>query len=180
VFLDHTYFETKQFENQTHFIKDGEAVDKYDEAVLAFLRDEGMEYKGLKVEYWFQSQTIGEQLAPHCDYNHYARSDQTFSPPQWLEEGKEKYFLSPITLATYLEVSDDMEGGELMISHTQWSEDSINPPDGIEDMPREAYNPTLYDVVYFRGSYHYHWIAPVKQGSRKSMLINFWPVDLAD
>lgn len=180
VFLDHPYFATKNFEDQTHFIKDGQAVDKYDEAVLAFLRDQGMEYKGLKVEYWFQAQTTGQKLFPHCDYNHYARTDMTFSPLQWMEDGKEKYFLSPITIATYLEVSDDMEGGELMISHTRWSGNDVNPPAGIEDMPKEVHTPSLHEVLYFQGSYHYHWIAEVKRGSRKSMLINFWPVDLAD
>lgn len=180
IFLDHPYFQTKRFEDQTRFIKDGEVHDDYDEAVLAFLRDEGVEYKGRKVEYWFQAQTAGQKLFPHCDYNHYGKSDTTFDPLMWLDEGKEEYFLSPITIAAYLDVSDDMEGGELMISHTRLGGNTTAPPDGIEDMPKEVHTPSLHEVLYFPGSYHYHWIAEVKQGSRKSMLINFWPMDLAD
>ncbi len=180
--LTHPYFASRNFQEQDHFITNGVAENEYDLAVLQFLSAEGISYDNYKVEYWFQCQHEGGSLSPHCDYNYAARRTPGFDQHQWIEEGKGHYFLSPYTIAVYLEISSDMEGGELMISRTRWIdvvEDTPGiAPDYITQDNYETFNPKLHDVVYFAGSYHYHWINQVTKGTRKSMLINFWPTDL--
>lgn len=180
VLVTHPFFQTKRFTEQDHFIPDGQPTNVYDEAVLRFLDAEGMEYRGKQVEYWFQSQGVGERLAVHCDYNHQARSAVGFDPSLWKEDRIEK-FISPITIAAYLEVSDDMEGGELNISSATWEDlgqYTVIDFDRVLEYDYETITPKQQDVLYFHGSMHYHWIGEVTQGSRKSLLINFWPLDL--
>ena len=178
----HPYFlaPVSTFQLQDHFIYDGIPSNEFDQLVLDILQQEGMPTKGNTIEYWFQRQSEGQHLAPHCDYNHSARSDLSFDPYEWYESDKKEKFISPITLSCYLEVSSDMEGGELCISSQTWMED-LNPDRTKEDLvqyPYETYLPSQGDIIYFHGSMHFHWIEPVLKGSRKSMLINFWPLDL--
>lgn len=180
--IRHPYYTTLDFKDQIHFITDGEAKDVFEQAILDFLKSQELEFKGKKIEFWFQEQSNGNGLVPHCDYNFYARNAPGFIPFEWLGTHKEEYFLSPITLSIYLEVSDDMEGGELCISEKSWMDYSkfeITKEELLQE-PYEIYNPIQNEVLYFNGSMYFHWIEPVTKGRRKSVLINFWPLGLGD
>lgn len=182
VLLTHRYFETKEFKDQTHFINGGLSQNKYDEAILKFLDDQGMPYKDNTVEYWFQGQTTGEKLDPHCDFNHHVRGNPEFHPHQWFNTEKESEFQSPITIVAYIEVSDDLVGGELCVSYVSWK-DKPQPHATLDELllsPYEMHTPFLHRVLYFHGSKNFHWIEEVKSGIRKSVLINFWPLDFPD
>lgn len=183
VLITHPFFTTKVFEDQNYFISNGVSNNQYDDVLIKFLDDEGMSYKDRMVEYWFQGKTTGENLEAHCDYNHHVRSLPHFSPHEWLNTEKEDNFLSPITIAAYIDVSDDLDGGELCISHVSWKDRSPHTHASIDELisyPYEMHKPVLHRVVYFHGSNNFHWINEVKAGIRKSVLINFWPLDYQD
>lgn len=171
----------KSFTNQTTFIYDGEAKSVFDETVMTFLRDENIDASGRIIEYWFQEQTINQELRPHCDFNHIARKGPS-KLIEWASSDNKELFMSPFTIAVYLTVSDDMEGGELCISSVSWEEDGLfeKTLEELLTRPFEKINPTVQDVFYFHGSSYFHWISPVTQGIRRSMLINFWPKLLLD
>lgn len=184
ILINHPYYHTWEFEDQTHFIKNNMPANEFEEAILQFLKDENVEFSDKKIEYWFQGHSDGKSLKPHCDYNVHARLTPGFNPNEWMGTEKEEYFLSPITIAAYLEVTDDMEGGDLCISSRTWMDDSILSNDitfdYIKQFPYETHRPSENEVLYFHGSLYYHWIEPVTKGYRKSLLINFWPSDLGD
>lgn len=174
---DHPYFTTKRFVDQTRMFKPESPETEYDRLVLSFLLDENYEYTDHIIEYWFQGQDVGGSLFVHCDYNQYARNDPTFNPIFWMQAGREKEFISPITIAAYIEISEDLEGGEFGIANKTCIDLCMVDPNKGTFAPEDIhyYKPNEYDVVYFHGSLYPHWIEPVTQGSRKSMLINFWP-----
>jgi 2OG-Fe(II) oxygenase superfamily len=152
-----------------------------DEAVLAFLDNEKFDYTNKKIEYWFQHQVPGQELLPHCDHNHHAR-EVIYQDVggKWLHTVDKDKVMSPITIACYLQ-ADSLEGGELCISSRSWL-DEATPTILYTDITNaylyETYIPVVDDVLYFEGSRYYHWIRPVMAGERKSMMINFWPLDL--
>ncbi len=181
ILLQHPYFTEKTFTNQTTFIYDGEVKSVFDETVMALLKDENIDTSERIVEYWFQEQTTSQDLKPHCDFNHLARNGPT-KLMEWAITDSKELFMSPFTMAVYLTVSDDMEGGELCISSISWEDDGIfaKTLDDLSPYPFEKFTPSVNDIVYFNGSSYFHWIAPVIQGTRRSMLINFWPKMLLD
>lgn len=131
------------------------------------------------IEYWFQYQTEGQTLNPHCDYNTKARKElPTSNIKEFLEGRDSRHYLSEKTVAVYLEVSDDLLGGDLCISndYTYLSE-NVTEKD-ILSGSFERYSPVENCVIEFQGSKYYHWIDKVLRGSRKSLLINFWPKDM--
>jgi hypothetical protein len=143
-------------------------------AVLELLYEQGLDLDRPYVEYWYQEQTAGQDLWPHVDFNDKLRlrlSHGESIPPEKL--------MSPITIACYLE-TNDLEGGELCISEKSWLEyeREIQPVEALREelfkYSYEMYKPQQNEVLYFEGSRWYHWINPVKSGSRRSMLINFW------
>lgn len=179
--MDHPYFVEKTFEQQTTFIYNSESKSIFDETVISFLQDENIDASDRIIEYWFQEQTTDQDLKPHCDFNHIARNipDKLMT---WMANDQKELFMSPFTMAVYLTISDDLEGGELCISSVSWEDDGFfhKSLEQLIDHPFEKFNPSVNDVVYFNGSSHFHWISPVKQGTRRSMLINFWPNILLD
>lgn len=155
----------------------------WDDTVLDILQQEQYDFGDRIVEYWFQSVTSpGPSLGPHCDYNFIYRQKMKLEGSDWPHRVPKDRIVSPVTIAAYLEVQD-LQGGELAISHRTWYDES-HPDDGRvimgikETYPFETFKPNQGDVVYFRGSEHYHWIQPTQGGRRRSMLINFWPADL--
>lgn len=179
--LKHPFFNNPySFKLQDTFIN-GQPESVYDSAVLQFLDEENIDYSDRLVEYWFQNNTAG--LSAHCDYNFIYREKMTLVGNDWPHRVEKHLIVSPITIAAYLEVSDDMTGGELCISGRTWYEDkepvSINT-DFIKRLPHQTIIPKQGQVIYFKGSDHYHWVNRVITGSRKSMLINFWPKELLD
>lgn len=153
--------------------------DAYDLTIIELLRRLDYPYKDKNtIEYWFQNKKEGESLFPHCDYNHHIRA--LGGDPSFVID-REK-MTSPITLSVYLEVRD-MIGGHLCISDKDWF-DMENPFVGPEeitrhigDAPYEAIMPEEGDILFFEGSRYFHWIDKIQQGTRKSVLINFWDID---
>lgn len=142
-------------------------------AILEFLDREGFGCSKKYVEFWFQSQQTDQDLMPHVDFNEGLRirmsQGEKFTPER---------LMSPITIACYLE-SEDLIGGELCVSSKSWMEYEVEPyPEELKkqllECEYESYRPEKGDVIYFEGSRYYHWIERVQNGSRKSMLINFW------
>lgn len=178
VFLSAKYFESKpvfiRLDNFSNSFKWDNPTSEIERAIVSLLDKEKIDYNNMTIEYWFQHQKLGEQLRPHCDYNHNVRAGSAidFDVP-----GK---VMSPITIGCYLQV-ENMTGGELCISDHTWFNEpnplSINSSD-IMKYPYETYVPQLYDILYFEGSRYYHWINRVESGERKSMMINFWPEDM--
>lgn len=180
---NHPFFQTPIYnlDHQDTFIKNSPASE-YDLAVLEFLNDEGYDHSGKYVEYWFQkydnTHTLG--LFPHCDYNDAYRSKMKDQAPDWPHKVDANLIISPITIVVYLEVSSNMEGGELNISYRTWYEEpyptalNIN----ITQYPFEKISPVQGSVIYFKGSENYHWVNPVIKGHRKSLIINFWPPEI--
>lgn len=180
---DHPFFQTPitNLDNQSTFIKDY-AKSEFDSLILQFLDEEQYNYSNNYIEYWFQKydNTNPLGLFPHCDYNDIYRVKMKDEPEDWPHKLDPNLIVSPITIAVYLEISNDLEGGELNISHRTWYEEQypISVYNSIKQHPFETIVPTQGSVIYFKGSEHYHWINPVIKGCRKSMLINFWPKDL--
>lgn len=181
ILLNHPFFHTAyNFKLQDTLIGE-QPESEFDLAVFEFLNTEGINYSDKIVEYWFQNSP--PFLTPHCDYNFIYREKMKLEGPDWPHRVDKNLIVSPITIAVYLEVSDDLEGGELCISSRTWYEEdepTANDITHIQEFPYESYKPKQGQVFYFRGSEHYHWIDKIKTGTRKSMLINFWPKELLD
>jgi hypothetical protein len=179
--VTHPYFKAlHNFQLQDTFIE-GEPKNIFDQCVIDILEREGIEYQNTLIEYWFQGDSSG--LSAHCDYNFVYREKMKLEGDDWPHKIDSRLIVSPVTLAVYLEISDDMEGGELCISHRTWWEDEkpIAMKHGdIIKYPHEIIRPVQGKILYFKGSEHYHWVNKVTKGSRKSMLINFWPKELLD
>jgi len=181
ILLKHPFFHhAYRFDLQDTFIN-GQPKSEYDLAVLEFLQNENVNYSDLLVEYWFQDGKQG--LSPHCDYNFVYRDKMKQESNDWPHRVDRNLIVSPMTLAVYLEISDDMSGGELCISSRTWYEEdepASVKAEYIMQYPYDTITPTQCQVLYFMGSENYHWVNKVKTGTRKSMLINFWPKELLD
>jgi hypothetical protein len=181
ILLNHPYFHNPyRFDLQDTFIN-GQPESEYDLAVFQFLQSENVDYSDRVVEYWFQDGKQG--LSPHCDYNFVYRDKMKFESNDWPHKVDKSLIVSPITLAVYLEVTDDMTGGELCISSRTWYEEdepAVVKAEYIMQYPYDTITPAQSQVLYFMGSENYHWVNKVKTGARKSMLINFWPKELLD
>jgi len=178
-FLEHNFFKGPHY--RTNYFDYNNPENDFDRAVLRLLNNEEFNYKGFKIEYWFQDKNAGTALPPHCDYNEYIRKMGVNEPADWVHTIEKELLMSPITLAVYLEVSNDLIGGELVISEQTWfdietpltlTEEDMNL---IRSKASTVYKPVQGEILYFYGSSNYHWINEVVQGNRKSMLINFWP-----
>jgi len=179
---NHPFFQTPIYslENQNTFITTCPKSD-YDLAILEFLKNEQYDHSNYYVEYWFQkydnTHTLG--LFPHCDYNDTYRNTLGNIPSDWPHREDSSLVVSPITIVVYLEIPDDMKGGELNISHRTWYEEEFPTLawDSIKQYPFDTIIPCQSSVIYFKGSDHYHWVNPVTNGHRKSLIINFWSPD---
>lgn len=179
--LRHKFFYERPIRrsDMTNYI-DHTNLNDFDISVLSLLDNEQFDYRGMKIEYWFQDHKEGTGLSPHCDYNHFVREDGALEGPDWVHKQDMDRVTSPITIASYLDVSDDLVGGALVISEKTWF--GIEAPLNLTDRDREEimnsdlniYEPVQDDVLYFHGSTNYHWIEKVVSGTRKSMMINFW------
>jgi 5S rRNA maturation endonuclease (ribonuclease M5) len=182
VLLTAPYFESvTRHLNYTNFFDSAQPTNDIQKTIIGILQKLDVDYEGKKIEYWFQHQVEGQELAPHCDYNHQARREYSGVKQCWLHEVEDKTrIMSPVTIACYLQ-ADNLEGGELCIStHTWFNEPtplSVDPV-SIKHHPHEVYQPAAGDILFFEGSKYYHWIQPVRAGERKSMMINFWPETL--
>ena len=179
-FFHHSY----RFDLQDTFIE-GQPKSEYDSAVFQFLEDEQYDYSDRCIEYWFQSynSTLATGLTPHCDYNFIYRQKMKLEGDDWPHRVDKNLIVSPMTIAVYLEISDDLTGGELCISSRTWYEDPEPANitlDHVLQFPYDTITPTQSQVLYFMGSENYHWVNKVNTGIRKSMLINFWPKKLLD
>lgn len=184
ILLDHPYFSnTSSFELQDNFIKEN-PNSKFDQAVIEFLSKENYDYRDMLIEYWFQSHpnNICNGLPPHCDYNFVYREKMKLEGDDWPHKVDKSLIVSPITIIVYLELSNDLIGGELGISSQTWYNEATpvaqSTLNNIKNYPYFLHTPIQDQVLYFKGSENYHWIEPLHAGIRKSMLINFWPVDL--
>ncbi len=187
VFLTAKYFYEKpdysKIQDLSVFFAPDQPQNEIEETIVKFLNEENYDYSGKCVEYWFQHQIEGWHLAPHCDYNHHVRADIS-DGGAWIHGVHRDRVTSPVTIGCYLEARD-LEGGELAISSHTWHEEPT--PLVLDDDSRkriygadvEYYRPQVDDVIYFKGSDHYHWIEEVKKGERKSMMLNFWPARYA-
>lgn len=179
VLLSAKYFESKptliSLDSFSNSFKWDSPTSEIEHAIISLLDKEEISYNSKTIEYWFQHQKQGQELRPHCDYNHNVRAGSAinFDVPEKV--------MSPFTIGCYLQV-EDMTGGELCISDHTWFNEpnplSINSSD-VKKHPYETYAPQLYDILYFEGSRYYHWINRVESGERKSMMINFWPEDMS-
>lgn len=184
VFLTAPYFEKKpntfNLEDYTNFFKWNKPKTEIEHGILQLLDLEQYDYTDKYIEYWFQHQVKGQLLRPHCDYNHMIRKGHIVQDSSWIHTVDRNKVMSPITIGCYLKVGN-MVGGELCISELDWF-DQPEPMkvdvERIEKHAHEVYVPRDNDIVYFEGSKYYHWINQVKEGERKSMMINFWPLDL--
>ena len=186
ILLKHPYFHTypPSFELQDTLIE-GQPESVYDSAVFSFLDSIEYDYTDKIVEYWFQSHNavMNRGLSPHCDYNFIYREKMKLEGDEWPHIVPRDHIVSPITIAVYLEVTEDLEGGELCISHRSWYEEkkpATVDSDYIKTFPFDTIRPIQDRVLFFKGSEQYHWVNPITAGSRKSMLINFWPKELLD
>jgi hypothetical protein len=185
--LEHPFFyaNPKTFELQRTYILN-EPVSEYDRLIFEFLAQEKYDHTGKIVEYWFQQATPPEgQLRPHCDYNYEYREKMKLAGDDWPHQVDKNMIVSPITIAAYLYVSDDMQGGELGISTRTWMEEPLPTSSATSELiksnyPFEFIKPVTGDILYFKGSEHYHWIETVIAGERKSLLLNFWPKELLE
>lgn len=185
--LDHPYFSTspKNFDIQRTYILE-EPVTDYDKLIFEFLAHENYNHEDRIIEYWFQHQIAPTgQLYPHCDYNYEYRIKMGPAGDDWPHKVDKNMIMSPITLLVYLCVSSDMEGGELGISTRTWMEEPLAASSELsrvikQEYPHELIKPVTGDVLYFKGSEHYHWIEPVTAGERKSLILNFWPKELLE
>lgn len=182
VMAEHPHFniDPRDRDDMSYFID--EPSNRFDEVVLEFLSRQGYDREGMVVEYWFQNHAPPfSSLSPHCDYNLIYREKMKLEGDDWPHRVDKRLITSPITIAAYIQI-DNLVGGELGISSRTWMEEqfpvSYSVQIGIKQYPYELFAPSQGDVVYFKGSHHYHWIEPVRGGVRKSVLINFWPKEL--
>ena len=171
---DHRSIFLSGITSHTNYFELKNPQTEIEKAIVEFLDRQGFGCNKKHAEFWFQQQVESDSLWPHVDFNDKLRlklSEGEKIPPEKL--------MSPITIACYLQV-DDMEGGDLCISHRSWLdyEREIHP---VEELKKEllkytyeTFKPMTGDVLYFEGSRWYHWIDTLTQGTRKSMLINFW------
>lgn len=146
----------------------------YDRLILKVLDTIEYDYSGKKIEYWFQNKRPGDLLHPHFDYN-YELVD--YANPPTTESGKLE-LMSPVTIVVYLEVSDDLVGGDLCISDIDWTtmKNPFLESKAIDmEMECQRLRPVQGQILAFEGSRYFHWIDKVERGYRKSLLINFWP-----
>lgn len=187
VFLTAKYFVEKpqgfDLSQYTNYFNPRNPKTQIEYAILKMLDLEEYDPTGKIIEYWFQHQLPGQYLAPHCDYNHMAREKAIENDPRWLFNTDRTHTMSPVTIGCYLKIGNTI-GGELCISDKDWFDDP-NPLchtgdqlDAIKSYPYETFMPRDCDIVYFEGSRYFHWINPVIEGERMSMMINFWPKDL--
>lgn len=168
---------------RTNYVEFDKPRNNIDEAVFSFLREENYDFSNKLVEYWFQYKMTTEDLPPHCDYNHLVRMVGSQEKTGWVHSVPKNLLMSPITIAVYLEIPDDLQGGELCISEKDWFnvEDPLRFTNSsliIKSLPHEKIKPIQDQVLYFEGSKYFHWINTIRRGTRKSMLINFWPLNL--
>lgn len=187
IFLSAKFFKEKpsikNMEDWTTWFDPSKPSDDIQKTIIKFLDEEQYDYSEKVIEYWFQHQTSGQRLGPHCDYNHRVRSFQMDSG-EWLHTTERGSVMSPITIGCYLEATD-LVGGEFAICNHTWF-DEPTPLILGEDVQKnilssqiELIRPKQDEVLYFEGSKYYHWIEEVKRGERKSMMINFWPARYA-
>lgn len=183
VFLTAPFFKEKPspgIGSATNYFKWNEPKTDIEYSIISLLNKENIEYSGKYIEYWFQHQVKGQSLLPHCDYNHIVRINDRGRGGSWLHEADKDLIMSPVTIACYLQVGNTI-GGELCISEKDWF-GYENPfrvtTEDIKQYPYEQYMPRDNDILYFEGSKYFHWINPVIEGERKSMMINFWPEDM--
>jgi len=183
--LEHPFFTAhpKTFELQRTYILN-EPLTDYDRLIFEFLAQENYDHNNKIVEYWFQHCTAPTDiLYPHCDYNYEYREKTKLAGPDWPHKVDKEMIVSPVTLIVYLYVSDDMDGGELGISTRTWMEEQFPTSSDVftaikYNHPYELITPKTGDILYFKGSEHYHWIEPITVGERKSLILNFWPKEL--
>lgn len=187
VFLTAKHFVEKprllNLEEWTNYFDPSEPKTEIEHAILKLLELEEFDASDKIIEYWFQHQLPGQYLAPHCDYNHIIREKLVEADSNWILTADKKNIMSPVTVGCYLKIGNTT-GGELCISDKDWFDDQ-NPLyhtgdqlDIIRNYPYETFMPRDDDIIYFEGSKYFHWINPVIEGERKSMMINFWPKDL--
>lgn len=187
IFLSASYFKTKpttyNLEDYTNYFRWDKPKTEIENAIIRLLEIEECTFTNKIIEYWFQHQVKGQSLAPHCDYNHIIRNEVLTSSGEWLHTVDKAIIMSPITIGCYLKVGN-MIGGELCISEKDWFDTADplrfvgNDLENIKSYPYEQYMPRDNDILYFEGSKYFHWINPVIEGERKSMMINFWPEDM--
>ena len=184
VFLTAKFFNQKpsltnlNLQEWTNWFDPTNPTNEIEQTIVKFLEEEGQNYSGKLIEYWFQHQLPGQHLMAHCDYNHKVR-EHVVDQGQWLHTVEKEKIMSPITIGCYLEATN-LEGGDLVISQHTWFDEPM--PTFIDEHMQlridgalcEHYTPQIDDVIYFEGSKHFHWIEKVTSGERKSMMINFW------
>lgn len=149
------------------------------QAVFDFLDSENYDYHSYIVEYWFQDfdAHVRNELVPHVDFN--LKSWNKYSKEPNNEILNKNKLVSPITITAYLDITDDIDGGELCITSCDWFD--LSPFDldlkYIKERPHETYIPKTGDVFYFEGSKYYHWVNEIRAGRRRSIGINFWKED---
>lgn len=173
---------TRNLADYTNFFVWNAPANDIERSIINVLEQENVHYRDMKIEYWFQHKMSGQDLSPHCDYNHFVREDCSYmNDGAWLHLQNDKTrIMSPITVGCYLQ-TDNLKGGEFCISSHTWFEEPtpmLIEADKIKQHPYEIYKPEVGDIIFFEGSKYYHWINPVETGERKSMMINFWPQDL--
>lgn len=181
--LQHEFFTLKDVKYQSnHFISPKSTFSPYEKILVDLLTNLGVYSDSKVIEYWFQYQStdpnheLPNTLPPHCDFNCIMMEKYRGLAPDWPHHVDESLILSPITIAIYLDV-DNIKGGELGISRKTWRDfhtPFAAPIDKVKT-DHELYAPNTGDIVFFHGSEHFHWIEPLKEGQRKSLLINFWP-----
>lgn len=167
----------------TNFFPYNEPRNEYDSTILKMLDQLKYDYTDKLVEYWFQHKVTGTSLGPHRDYNHHVRVLEAGQLPCVIDGSVplEKK-VSPITIIAYLEISKDLLGGQFCISHEEVSyerEMGMNVHQLLTKV-YESNTPKEDDIWFFEGSKYFHWINQVSRGSRKSVVVNFWPLNLVE
>ena len=186
IFLTAPYFENKpttyNLEDYTNYFNWNQPKTQIEYAILKLLELEEYDCSNKIIEYWFQHQLPGQSLAPHCDYNHLIRKGHIKQGSSWIHTVEKEHVMSPITIGCYLKIGNTI-GGEFCLSEKDWfdcREPMFIDVQEIKNHPYETYMPCDNDIIYFEGSKYFHWINPVIEGERKSMMINFWPLDFPD
>jgi hypothetical protein len=183
IFLTAKFFSEKPgFDDMsawTNWFDPANAKGAIEQTILDFLDEQSYDYSDNQIEYWFQDFIDVGRLDPHCDYNHKVRGFG-MDAGEWLHTADKHMIMSPVTIGIYLEVSN-LKGGDLIIHHHEWFNEPTplfldeHAQKRIAEAPKENYTPQQDDVIYFEGSRYYHSIEPMESGTRKSMMINFWP-----
>ena len=167
VLLDGKVYSSKD-KTGTLFDRDREITDMEEATYFYIAKLLEIPSKYRYIEAWKQKTN---QLAPHCDFNvNYNREGADLS-----DESK---FISPITVAIYPLISDNLEGGELCVSSRSWRDELPNPfnktREYLQQFPYDKIKPKSRSIATFEGSNFYHWIEPITKGFRSSILLNFW------